>query len=143
MAGKIIVSACLLGENVKYNGGNNRNEAVLRYLEGRDYLPVCPEILTGLGAPRTPVEIRDGRIVSQTGEDLDALYRQGVAEVLSRLQGEDISLAILKAKSPTCGSNGIYDGTFTHTLVSGQGILAQALTALGIPVCDENTLPEE
>lgn len=142
MAGKIIVSACLLGENVKYNGGNNRNEAVLRYLQGKEYIPVCPEILTGLGAPRTPVEIRDGRVVSQDGRDLDALYRQGVAQVLSQLDGEEITLAILKAKSPTCGSNGIYDGTFSHTLIPGQGILVQALVARGIPVCDENTLPE-
>lgn len=142
MAGKIIVSACLLGENVKYNGGNNRHEAVLRYLQGKEYIPVCPEILTGLGAPRTPVELRDGRVIAQTGEDFTCLYHKGVQDVLDRLAGEEIAMAILKAKSPTCGSNGIYDGTFSHTLIPGQGILAQALAQRGIPVYDESTLPE-
>ena len=134
---KIMVSACLLGRNCKYSGGNNRNEAVIRYLQDKEYIPVCPEVEAGMPVPRPPVEIRDGRVVSIEGKDLDAVYRKGVSKVMEILEKEDIGLAILKAKSPTCGVHEIYDGTFTGKKIPGQGLLAQALQEAGIPIVDE------
>ena len=137
---KIMVSACLLGRNCKYSGGNNRNEAVIRYLQDKEYIPVCPEVEAGMPVPRPPVEIRDGRVVSIEGKDLDAVYRKGVSKVMEILEKEDIGLAILKAKSPTCGVHEIYDGTFTGKKIPGQGILAQALQKAGIPIVDEKDI---
>ena len=137
---KILVSACLLGRNCKYSGGNNRNEAVIRYLQDKEYIPVCPEVEAGMPVPRPPVEIREGRVVSIEGKDLDAVYRRGVAKVMQVLAQEDIGLAILKAKSPTCGVHEIYDGTFTGKKIPGQGLLAKALQEAGIPILDENDI---
>ncbi len=138
---KILVSACLLGACCKYDGGHNRSEAVLAFLKGKDYIPVCPERLV-LPAPRPPVELRDGRVVTADGADRTALYEKGVAETLSCLEGEPIALAILKARSPTCGAGTVYDGTFTHTRVPGDGLLARALKARGIPVWTEEDIEQ-
>lgn len=140
---KILVSACLLGRNCKYSGGNNRRESVIRYLQDKEYIPVCPEVEAGMPVPRPPVEIRDGRVISIEGKDLDAVYRRGVAKVMEILQKEEIGLAILKAKSPTCGVHEIYDGTFTGKKIPGQGLLAQALQEAGIPILDENDLEKQ
>lgn len=82
---KVLVSACLLGENCKYNGKNNRNEAVLRFVEDKEVISICPELLTGLGAPRTPVELSRGRVVDREGKDRDALYRKGVEMALEQI----------------------------------------------------------
>ena len=137
---KILVSACLLGRNCKYSGGNNRNEAVIAYLKDKEYIPVCPEVEAGMPVPRPPVEIRDGKVISIEGKDLDAVYRKGVAKVMEAISKEEIGLAILKAKSPTCGVHEIYDGTFTGRKIPGQGILAEALVKAGVAACDEKDL---
>lgn len=137
---KIVVSACLLGRNCKYSGGNNRNEAVIAYLKDKEYLPVCPEVEAGMPVPRPPVELRDGKVISIGGKDLDAVYRKGVAKVMETISEEEISLAILKAKSPTCGVHEIYDGTFTGRKIPGRGILAEVLMKAGVVVCDEKDL---
>jgi uncharacterized protein YbbK (DUF523 family) len=137
---KILVSACLLGRNCKYDGGNNRNEAVLSFLSGCEVIPICPEILI-LPAPRPPVEILNGRVVTEAGEDLTALFRKGVALAVSKIPA-DIDLAILKARSPTCGSKEIYDGTFSHKRIPGEGLLAQALREKGIRVISEETVAQ-
>lgn len=137
---KIVVSACLLGRNCKYSGGNNRNEAVIAYLKDKEYIPVCPEVEAGMPVPRPPVEIRDGKVISIEGKDLDAVYRKGVAKVMETISKEEISLAILKAKSPTCGVHEIYDGTFTGRKIPGRGILAEVLMKAGVVVCDEKDL---
>lgn len=135
----ILVSACLLGRCCKYSGGHNRNEAVIAFLRGRHYIPVCPESLV-LPAPRPPVELRGGRVVTADSRDLTALYEKGVAETLARLGGASVTLAILKARSPTCGSGEIYDGTFSHRRVPGDGLLARALKERGIPVRTEEDI---
>ena len=137
---KILVSACLLGRNCKYNGGNNRNEKVIQFLEGKEIIPVCPEVAAGMPVPRLPVEIRDGRIISIEGKDLDDVYRKGIKRTLAPLDLEDIDLAILKAKSPTCGVHEFYDGTFSGKKIKGQGLLAAALMEEGVYVIDENDL---
>ena len=139
---KIIVSACLLGENCKYSGGNNFDPRVAAFAEGRKVIPVCPEVLAGLGIPRTPIEIRDGAVVSRDGVNVDAAIRRAVAQILEQLKDADIECAILKARSPTCGVHQIYDGTFTGTLVDGAGVLAQALKDAGYIVLDNEDLEE-
>lgn len=134
--GKIAVSACLLGQNCKYNGGNNKNEAVLRFLEGKEVIPVCPEVLGGLSVPRIPAELKDGVAWNKNGENVDAEFKRGVELTLAALEEEDIELAVLQSRSPTCGVKQIYDGTFTGTLIPGQGLLAKVLTEKGYRVID-------
>ena len=139
---KIIVSACLLGENCKYSGGNNFDPKVAAFCRGREVIPVCPEVLAGLGIPRTPIEIRDGQVISRDGVVVDAAIRAAVAQILEQIKEEDIDCAILKARSPTCGVRQIYDGTFSGKLVDGAGVLAQALKDAGYKVMDNEELEE-
>lgn len=139
---KVIVSACLLGRRCKYDGGHNKNSAVLRFLEGKEVLPVCPESLV-MPPPRPPAEIREGRVITKAGEDRTALFTEGVRRTLALIEGEKPDLAVLKARSPTCGAKEIYDGTFTGTRIPGSGLLAAALLARGIPVIDEEELEKK
>ena len=131
---KLLVSACLLGENCKYNGGNNHCPAVIDYLQGHEVIPVCPEVLAGLGTPRIPIEIVKGEVMTQDGRSVDRALRQAVAQILR--ENPDADCAILKSRSPTCGVRQVYDGTFSGTLRDGAGILAQALMDAGITVID-------
>jgi uncharacterized protein YbbK (DUF523 family) len=137
---KIVVSACLLGRNCKYNGGNNYDEKVVAFLEGKEVIEVCPEVLAGLGVPRTPIEIRDGEVVSRDGNSVDTAIRAAVAQVLQGIRDEQIECCILKSRSPTCGVHQIYDGTFSGTLIDGAGVLAQALKEAGYRVLDDEDL---
>ena len=137
----ILVSACLLGENCKYNGGNNLNERVLHYVEGHEIIPVCPEMLGGLPSPRKPVEWVGERVMTRDGDDCTEAFRLGVAKALEIIGDRPVDLAILQSRSPTCGVNQIYDGTFTGTRISGSGIFAQALKDAGYRVIDAEDLP--
>ena len=139
---KIIVSACLLGENCKYNGGNNYDPRVAAFTRGREVIPVCPEVLAGLGIPRIPIEIKDGIVTRKDGVVVDASIRKAVAEILEQIKEEDVQCAVLKARSPTCGVHQIYDGSFTGTLIDGTGVLAQALLDVGYIVMDNEDLEE-
>ena len=132
----ILVSACLLGERCKYNGGNNYSERIERMLEGEDILPVCPEFLAGLGVPRAPMELVDGVPYNVNGECLKDKLDAAIDEIKRLVIDNDVSMAILKSRSPTCGVKEIYDGSFSHTLIPGMGLLARALTDLGIKVID-------
>ena len=133
---KILVSACLLGENCKYNGGNNYSAAVAEYVKDKDILAVCPEMMAGMGCPRTPIEIVDGVLMDRDGVNVDAVMREAVAQAMERIRKEEIQCAILQSRSPTCGVNQIYDGSFSGTLIPGSGILAQALMDKGYQVID-------
>lgn len=137
---KIVVSACLLGHNCKYNGGNNRNDAVLSYIEGHDVIPVCPETAGGLPTPRIPVELKDSKAINATGEDVTPQFRAGVEKTMVKLADETIDLAILQPRSPSCGCKQIYDGTFSKTLIDGKGMFAQALAEKGIPMLQPEDL---
>lgn len=131
---RVLVSACLLGTNCKYNGGNNRDEKVLAFLQDKEVVPVCPEKV--LGMPRIPMELVDGVLINKAGEVVDSIIREQIDLILQKLTQEPVDMAILKSRSPTCGVKQIYDGTFTGTLIDGSGALAQALMAAGIPVVD-------
>lgn len=139
---KIAVSACLLGHNCKYNGGNNRSQKVLRFVEGYEVIPVCPEVAGGLPIPRIPVELRNGRAINANGEDVTDFFQAGTEKTMTRLAGEHIDLAVLQPRSPSCGCKQIYDGTFTKTLIDGKGMFAQALSEAHIPMMDETDIPE-
>ena len=138
----ILVSACLLGENCKYNGASNLNERVLRYIAGHEIIPVCPEMLGGLPSPRKPVEWRDGHAVTRDGDDWTAEFRLGVTRAMALIGDRPIDLAILQSRSPTCGVKQVYDGTFTGRKIPGQGALAKALAERGIPLMDAEDVPE-
>ena len=138
----ILVSACLLGENCKYNGGNNRNERVLRYVQGHEVIPVCPEVLGGLPCPRKPVEWVGERVLTRDGDDCTENFRIGVQRALEVISDQQVDLAILQSRSPTCGVKQIYDGTFSGVRIDGQGALAKALAARGIPLMDAEDVPE-
>ena len=135
---KVLVSACLLGTNCKYNGGNNLDEKVLAYLADQEILPVCPEVV--LGVPRIPMEIVDGKLVNKNGENVDHIIRNAVSDIMDKIKDESVNLAILKSRSPTCGVKQIYDGTFTGVLIDGSGVLAEALKNAGIRVVDAEDL---
>ena len=133
---RIVVSACLLGENCKYNGGNNRHERVLRYVQGHEIIPVCPEMLGGLPCPRKPVEWVGERVLTRDGDDCTEAFRLGVQRALDIIGDRQIDLAILQSRSPTCGVKQIYDGTFSGVRIDGMGALARALKEKGIPLMD-------
>ncbi|MBQ7703512.1 MAG: DUF523 domain-containing protein [Firmicutes bacterium] len=141
-----IVSACLLGENVKYSGGNNLSESVCRFIEDKEYFPVCPEVRGGLSVPREPCERIGERIVNKSGLDVTGEFLEGALlteqDVLRRYALEDIEGAILKQNSPSCGYGTIHDGTFTGPLVEGDGVFGERLRALGVKVYNENNITE-
>lgn len=133
---KIMVSACLLGDNVKYNGGNNRHEKVLEYIKGHEVVPVCPEMLGGLSVPRAPGEIQDGIVRNEDGTSVDYEYRTGAAKAMEIAESERIDMAILQSRSPSCGVNQIYDGSFTGRKIKGMGVFARLLSEKGYKVVD-------
>lgn len=129
---KIMVSACLLGRNCKYNGGNNLDANVVAFLRGHEIVPVCPEEI--LGVPRVPMEIVDGVLINKEGTVVDEPVRRAVAKIVE--ENADVDMAVLKSRSPTCGVKQVYDGTFSGHLIDGMGTLAQALQKRGIRVLD-------
>ena len=133
---KILVSACLLGENCKYNGGNNYNVDVVEFVKDKEVLSICPEMMAGMGCPRTPIEIVDGVLMDRNGNNVDASMREAVAKAMELIRREDIQCAVLQSRSPTCGVNQVYDGSFSGKLIKGSGFLAQALKAAGYQVVD-------
>lgn len=137
---KVIVSACLLGVPCKYNGESNLNEKVLQFVEDKDVIRVCPEVLGGMSTPRHCAEIKNGKIVDSEGRNVHEAYESGVNMVMTQIEGESIECAILMSRSPTCGVHQIYDGSFTGKLIAGQGILAKALIEAGICVIDVSDL---
>lgn len=131
---KIFVSACLLGENCKYSGGNNYSEAVKKFVEGHEVISMCPEVEGGLPIPRTPAEIVNGVVTTRDGVSVDKEFRDGAKKILDILLAEKVDLAILQPRSPSCGVGKIYDGTFSGTLIDGNGVFAQLLIDNGIKV---------
>ena len=133
---KILISACLLGSNCKYNGGNNRSQNVLDFVRGHEIISVCPEVMAGLGTPRTPIEIVSGNVQTKDGVSVDAQLRAAAARIVEEAKAIGIDCAVLKSRSPTCGVKQVYDGTFSGTLMDGAGVLAQALMDAGFRVID-------
>lgn len=139
---KILVSACLLGKNCKYNGGNNLNQGVLEFIEGHEVIGVCPEQLGGLSTPRLPAEIVDGVVTNKEGVSVDAEFRKGAQSALAAALENKVDLAILQSRSPSCGVKEIYDGSFSGKKIKGQGVFAKLLSAHGIKVLDAEDVTE-
>ena len=133
---KIAVSACLLGENCKYNGGNNYSEKVKNYIEGHEVIPICPEVLGGLSTPREPAEIACGIVKNKDGTSVDAQFRKGAELALDIVVKNQVELVILQSRSPSCGVNTIYDGSFSGKIIPGQGVFAELLKKNNIKAID-------
>ena len=135
----VLVSACLLGEPCRYDGKSMPCAVLLEMAETHEFIPVCPEQIGGLPTPRTPSEIQpNGRVVDAAGIDRTDEFEAGARETLRIAQEHGCTRAILKENSPSCGSNRIYDGTFSGTLVSGKGKTAALLAKHGIETLSEN-----
>ncbi len=132
----IAVSACLLGDNCKYNGGNNYSEKVAKFTQGHDVIPVCPEVMGGLPTPREPSEIVNGTVMHKDKTSVDAQFRRGAELAFKKVKDAGAELVILQSRSPSCGVRSIYDGTFTGKLIRGQGIFAKLLIDNNIKVLD-------
>ena len=137
---KILVSACLLGECCAYDGGHRLCEAVKRLGERYELVSICPESVGGLPTPRVPSERSAERVISKNGIDVTEEYKRGAEAALALALSEKVAFAVLKAKSPSCGKGEIYDGSFTHKLVSGNGVTAELLLSRGIPVYTEKEI---
>ena len=133
---KIAVSACLLGCNCKYNGGNNYHAGVIEFCRDKKVISVCPEVLAGLPTPRTPMEIVDGRMTDRNGIDHHDAMMAAVQALLDQLHREDVRRAILQSRSPSCGVREVYDGSFSGRKIPGSGVFAKALRDAGIQTLD-------
>ena len=131
---KILISSCLIGLNCKYDGGNNENSKLVELMKEKDLVPICPEQLGGLKTPRASAERKQEKVITKEGVDVTKEYQKGAEEVLKLAKKLNIKKAILKSRSPSCGIDEIYDGTFSHNLVKGDGVTAELLKKNGIEV---------
>lgn len=131
---KILISACLIGLNCKYDGGNNENSKLVELMKEKDLVPICPEQLGGLKTPRESAERKQEKVITKEGVDVTKEYQKGAEEVLKLAKKLNIKKAVLKSRSPSCGIDEIYDGTFSHNLVKGDGVTAELLKKNGIEV---------
>ena len=135
----ILISACLCGENCKYDGTNNLREELKRLYDEGKALLICPEVMGGLSTPRNPSEIKpDGRVIMCDGADVTENFKKGAKMALEIADKVKPELIILKAKSPSCGVGRVYDGSFSKTLTDGNGITADLLIKNGYKVITEN-----
>ena len=136
----ILVSACLMGLNCRYDGSGCYQPKIEKLKMKYHLIPVCPEIYGGLAIPREPAEIVGDKVVTKSGCDVTAEYEKGAQETLALARMMDCHVAVLKAKSPSCGKGKIYDGSFCGRLISGNGILASLLIHEGLTVLTEDDI---
>jgi len=137
---KIIVSACLLGNKVRYDGNDSYKEEIAALKEKYDLIPVCPEVLGGLMIPRDPAEINGNLVLTKTGKDVTMNFKAGAETVLEMCKTSSVSKAIMKSKSPSCGKGMIYDGSFSKILTPGNGVTVELLMNNNIIVYTENEI---
>ncbi len=138
----ILISACMLGVRVRYDGQSKPNARAIALIDTHHLIPVCAEVMGGLPTPRVPAERQGEKVITRDGRDVTEQYERGAQEIVRLAKMYDCRLAILKEKSPSCGTDRIYDGTFTGTLTPGEGILAQRLREKGITVAGESILED-
>lgn len=138
----LLISACLLGAVCRYDGGSKPLAAPLltRLTERYALVPVCPEQLGGLETPRPPAERRGALVIADTGRDVTVQYLRGAAQTVRLAALLGCAKALLKERSPSCGSGAIYDGSFTGSLTAGDGVTAAALKEQGIAVFGESNV---
>ena len=140
---KVLVSACLVGENCKYNGGNNKNAKIIEFLKDKEVILVCPEVMGGLSTPRFKSEILGGKVINEYGDDVSEYFANGAKIALSKAIENNVTLAILKEKSPSCGVKKVYNGQFNGTLVKGSGVFSSLIGQLGIKILTEEDFKED
>ncbi|MBP5694793.1 MAG: DUF523 domain-containing protein [Bacilli bacterium] len=138
----ILVSACLLGDNVKYNGGNNYDSRVEKLKELYNIVPICPEVFGGLPTPRIPSEIKNGTVINKEGKDVTFNFNDGAHKVINIVNYLHIKKALLMDRSPSCGVTRIYNGRFNNTLIDGMGYTAQLLKEKGLKLYTLDTIDE-
>ena len=133
-----LISACLLGAPCRYDGESRpMSEAIQKLFEGNVLIPICPEVMGGLPTPRTPAERVCERVLCRDGRDVSDAYRRGAEEVLRLVRLYRAEGVILRDRSPSCGTDGIYDGTFLGRLTAGMGVTAELLAKAGVPILNE------
>ena len=137
---RILISACLVGDNVKYDGGNNKNPLIEKLLEKYELVPFCPEVEGGRPIPRHPSEQRGEQVINDIDEDVTDEFERGADLALNICLYLKITKAILKERSPSCGVHSIYDGTFSHKVIPGMGVTAALLKRKGIEVYSEDEI---
>lgn len=142
MKEKLLISACLLGENCKYSGGNNYCPAVEQLRERYELIAVCPERDGGLSTPRTPSERLGGKVVSKDGVDVTTQFARGAEIALTAALENGCKRALLKERSPSCGCGEIYDGTFTGTVIPGDGVTSELLKQHHISILGESRIAD-
>ncbi len=137
---KILVSACFLHEGYKFNGGTNINENIIKLREKYEFVLICPEVFGGLSTPRNPSEIVGSKVLNNIGEDVTEAFTRGAYKSLVLARENGCKIAILKSRSPSCGKGYIYDGSFSHIVVEGDGVAAKLLMDNGIVVYTEDEI---
>ncbi|MBU0661141.1 DUF523 domain-containing protein [Patescibacteria group bacterium] len=135
-----LVSACLLGIKCRYDGKSKPDSKVLELAKIETLIPVCPEQLGGLATPRVSAEQMNGKVIAKDGTDMTEGFKRGAEEVLKLAKIYNCKTAILKQRSPSCGSGQIYDGTFSGTVIEGDGVTTKLLKENGIEVVSEEEL---
>ena len=138
----VLISACLYGEKCRYDGKDNLINRLCEIKEKCNLFPVCPEVMGGLSTPRNPSEIVCGNVITNNKEDVTEAFRLGAEKTLKIALSNNCEIALMKAKSPSCGSGKIYDGTFSKVLTDGDGITAKLLKGNGIRVFDETEIDD-
>ena len=139
---KILISACLVGDKTKYDGKSNYNPLIEKLLEKYELVPFCPEVEGGLSTPRNPSEIKGDKVISSDGRDVSFQFNKGAELAYNICMYLGIRIAILKDNSPSCGSNKIYDGSFSNKLIKGNGVTAALLKRKGIRIISEDQIEE-
>jgi len=136
----ILVSACFLGMGCRYDGTGYLLEELNLLKEKHTLIPICPEIYGGLQTPRDPAEILNDRVITKKGQDVTSEFHKGANEIIKLARFYQCTHAILKERSPSCGHGKIYDGTFTGTLINGNGVAADLLSKEGIHILGESEI---
>ena len=139
---KVLVSACLLGNDCRYDGGNCHNKNVIAYLRDKEAIVICPEQLGGFTTPRPPAEINGRSILTAKGEDVTIGFMDGAQKALAIAKAAGCEIAVLKEESPSCGKQRIFDGSFQGIVIAGSGITASLLSANGIEVLSEEEIEQ-
>ena len=139
---KVGVSACLVGQNTKYDGKNNYNEYVMQYLKDKEFVIICPEVFGGLPTPRIPSEQINDKVINKNNEDVTKQFTDGAQISLEKLLKENVTTLILKAKSPSCGYKKVYDGTFSNTLIDGHGVFTKLALSRGFTIYTEKDIED-
>lgn len=139
---KILISACLLGYNVRYDGTNKTNDFIFSLKDKYELIPICPELFGGFNIPHPPIERKDDKVINNQNIDVTKIIDKGSRYAYKQYQLNDCKFAILKSKSPSCGLNQIYDGTFSGKLTMGDGYFSEYLKNHQVRVFSENDIDD-